>query len=110
MTEEEWRKALNLYLTVADLPPEEREALLHSSSIDSEMLRKLAGALEDAEGRSVDNLPMASPGSASGRIGLRVGRYVVTAALGRGGMGEVFSARHGIGKDRSVEVLAGGPL
>ena len=93
MTEEKWRKALDLYLAAADLPPEQREALLVSSSIDSKMMQRLIGALEDAESRSRDNVPVARHRSDTGRIGMRVGRYVVTASLGRGGMGEVFSAQ-----------------
>ena len=59
MTEEKWRKALDLYLAAAALPPEKREALLVSSSIDSEMMQRLIGALEDAESRSRDNVPVA---------------------------------------------------
>ena len=84
MTEEKWRKALDLYLAAAALPPDQREALLVSSSIDSKMMQRLIGALEDAESRSRDNVPVEPHRSDSGRIGMRVGRYVVTASLGQG--------------------------
>ena len=93
MTEEKWRKALDLYLAAADLPPEQREALLDSSSIDSRMMQRLIGALEEAESRSPGNLPVARQGSETGRIGMRVGHYVVTTSLGRGGMAKSFPRR-----------------
>jgi Tol biopolymer transport system component len=95
MTEEKWRKALDLYLAAADLPPEQRESFLDSCSIDPELIQKVIGALEETGAGSSINSAVPCPGSNSGtsRIGTRVGHYIVTAALGRGGMGEVFSAQ-----------------
>src|SRR4051794_13676801 len=93
MTEEKWRKALDLYLAPAEVPPERREALLASSSIDSKGMERLIDALEEAESRSKGSLPGTRHDPDSGRIGMRVSHYVVTAWLGRGGMGEVFSAQ-----------------
>jgi hypothetical protein len=89
MTDEKWRTALDIYLAAAELPEHERKPFLNSASIDPELIQKVVAALEDVES------PAAPPSAAAGtqRIGARIGRYLVTALLGQGGMGEVYAAQ-----------------
>jgi eukaryotic-like serine/threonine-protein kinase len=108
VTDEQWREAWDIFEAAGQLPAHQRRTFLEESSADPEIVRNVRTMLEDAE--SPGSLPLGGS-----RIGSRVGRYSVTGLLGRGGLGEVYSARDGE-LDRSValKLLApesqGGPL
>jgi eukaryotic-like serine/threonine-protein kinase len=89
MTNEKWRAALDIYLAAAELPENERQSFLDSASVDAELIQKVMTALEDSESRASS----AVSSRAADRIGSKLSHYIVTALLGRGGMGEVYSAQ-----------------
>jgi Tol biopolymer transport system component len=105
MTDEKWAAAWALFNEARELPLERRSGFVENASADPEVTRKVLELLLEEDAGAVPPAP---------RAGSRVGRYTVIDQLGRGGMGEVYSARD-TELDRTVALkflapeLDGGP-
>src|SRR3984957_11956922 len=100
MTSEEWTQLFDLFHAAREKSGPDRVALLDAACSESTLLRKAVEELlredEAANGFlseplfiSITGEPRASPIVP----GQRLGRYVTVALIGRGGMGEVWSAQ-----------------
>ena len=97
-----WRRVEELFHRVADLSAAERAAFLVRECAGDEKLRADVESLlahdaasgeiiENAVGQAVEKIP--EPADTSDQfLGKRVGGYVITELLGKGGMGMVFKA------------------
>src|SRR4030095_14735507 len=82
MTDDQWQVVWKLYQSASSISPEELDSFLRGATGDSEVREALRDMLDGT--RMVESLD---------RVGQKIGRYVLTARLGEGGMGEVFAAR-----------------
>jgi Tol biopolymer transport system component len=87
MTSEQWRIAWRIVNTARELPAQGRRTFIESQTSDPEIVGRVIELLEAAP---EEELFAAAPVD---RTGIRVRRYQVAELLGRGGMGEVYSAR-----------------
>jgi eukaryotic-like serine/threonine-protein kinase len=85
MTDEKWASAYDLFNEASRLPPERRRAFVENASVGPEIILRVLELLDDADANADAN--------EVSRVGTRIGRYVIIDRLGRGGMGEVYSAR-----------------
>src|SRR3954454_14002638 len=88
MTDEQWRRAWDIYETAADLAGEEKRSFLDSVNTDPEVLDEVVSMLEEAQETTLGRTQH-EPRS---RSGIRFSRYEVGEMLSSGGMGEVYSA------------------
>lgn len=89
MTDRQFRQAWNIYKDACELSAERRLAFVNArGGVDSAVLKEVIDLLQNDEELSE---PKASTSSLA--VPSVVGNYQVTGILGRGGMGEVYSAR-----------------
>ena len=108
MIDEDWRAAWNVYESACQLPTGERRAFVESELSDPALRQRVMSLLErddrsGSETASDHSLPVTMIGTASDstnskiddwpQLGKKIGRFEVTAPLGRGGMGEIYAAR-----------------
>ena len=89
MTGEKWQTAWQIYSALREMPQSERQSFLDASSSDPEIISQVSLLLEQSE----EHAPDPPTPHATHAIGSQVSRYVLLSELGRGGMGQVFSAR-----------------
>src|SRR5262245_20232907 len=88
MNAEQWKAAYELLELAGRLPADERVAYIQNATSDSDVQSEVLAMLEDpAPAEASEPAP-----AAWHRLGQTIGRFVITGAVGRGGMGEVYSA------------------
>jgi len=96
MTPERWQRILEIFHAALELPPGQREAFLRQEGLDNEeheIVRQMieAHARSGPLDRLLPEIPRAQPVFSDGQI--VAGRYRIIRFVGRGGMGEVYSAQ-----------------
>jgi serine/threonine protein kinase len=96
MTPERWRQVTRVYGAVMTKPPEVRAAALRELCPDDEVLRKeVESLLADDSGAALLDQPLADVASSlvdQNLSGRTLGPYRLDAAIGAGGMGQVYRA------------------
>jgi serine/threonine protein kinase len=90
VTEEQWRSAYRIFQAASELPEAERTAFIDTSTADAETRAQVFSLLQEDSSDDID-VPQAAE-AAFPHPGTQVGRYIVRAPLGRGGMGLVCAA------------------
>jgi serine/threonine protein kinase len=88
MTDEQWRRAWEIYAEAAELDGEEQQSFVRSLDTDREVLEQVTSILEEPEEADTG----AAMRDAASRSGSRFGRYEISDLLSCGGMGEVYLA------------------
>lgn len=96
MTEHEWQQVWNLYNAARGLAPSQRQVLLQSSGATPDVAAQALKLFDESGSASQPPslFDPALPGpEVALSVGARVGRYRIVEFLGRGGMGDTYSAR-----------------
>ena len=103
MTDQQWRRALELYESAAELPALAAQALLQSASDEPAVVQKVNQILS-AAGVAEDISVLRPPARYAG---LAVGRYDVLDLLGRGSTGEVYAGRdRELGRPVALKIMS----
>ena len=86
MTDAQWQAAWELCQSTTTFTPEQVRSFLEGATGDPEVRDMVLALLDKTKKKSF-------AGTGSHRIGQKVGRYLLTALLGEGGMGQVYAAR-----------------
>jgi eukaryotic-like serine/threonine-protein kinase len=92
VTGDRWQRLESLCHAALARPSSERAAFLQAACGDDDSLRREAASLVAGSPASFLEAPAPRPGAASPLIGRQLGAYHIEAAIGAGGMGEVYRA------------------
>lgn len=87
----QWIEVLALYERAAELPDSERSAFLHASRYSSQIVKEVLRLLSDVTSEPSE-LQKRSEAPEPIEAGTVLGKFNITGGLGRGGMGQVYSA------------------
>jgi len=91
MSGDQWKAVYDLFEAASRLPAAERRHFVTSAASDTDVRSEVLAMLEEeASTHQAGDAPAQTEWR---RLGQQVGRFTITTALGRGGMGEVYSAR-----------------
>jgi non-specific serine/threonine protein kinase len=113
MTPEQWQRINNLFESARELPENERDEFVARNcaadkAVESEVRSLLEWANRPKQVSSVLQNVLATQSHNDLTRGSRISRYVVSAEIGRGGMGEVFRATDPVmRRNVAIKVVSG---
>jgi serine/threonine protein kinase len=94
VTRDEWQRVWQIYQSACGLPPLQRAAMVESSLTDISLREEVFELLSDLDEPDPPPPPPAPPAAPSEwqLLSQSLGRFQIVSPIGRGGMGEVYSA------------------